>query len=77
MATENKIGKIKEKIIKTVSPEKIIPFGSCTTGIATEESDTDLVVIGGFDLILMLHRQQGLTCFKAFTSDRKPYSCRI
>ena len=50
MITENKIEEIKDKIVKTVSPEKIILFGSYATGEATEESDIDLVVIWDSDL---------------------------
>ncbi|MBI5213097.1 MAG: nucleotidyltransferase domain-containing protein [Nitrospirae bacterium] len=45
MITEDKIEEIKDKIVKTVSPEKIILFGSYATGEAKEESDIDLVVI--------------------------------
>ncbi|MDA8215729.1 MAG: nucleotidyltransferase domain-containing protein, partial [Nitrospiraceae bacterium] len=50
MITEDKIEEIKDKIVKTVSPEKIILFGSYATGEATEESDIDLVVIWDSDL---------------------------
>lgn len=45
MIDQQKIEKIVETIIKTVSPEKIILFGSYARGKATEESDIDLVVI--------------------------------
>lgn len=45
MINETRIEEIKEKIIKAVSPEKIILFGSYARGEATEESDIDLVVI--------------------------------
>lgn len=50
MITKNKIEEIKQKIIKTVFPEKIILFGSYATGRPTEESDIDLVVIWNSDL---------------------------
>jgi predicted nucleotidyltransferase len=50
MITEDKIEEIKDKIVKTVSPEKIILFGSYATGEATEESDIDMVVIWDSDL---------------------------
>jgi len=50
MVTAKKIEEIKEKIVKTIAPEKIILFGSYATGEATEESDIDLVVIWDSDL---------------------------
>ena len=50
MITKKKIEEIKQKIIKTVFPEKIILFGSYATGRPTEESDIDLVVIWNSDL---------------------------
>lgn len=45
MVDWEKIEEIKEKIIRAISPEKIILFGSYATGTATKESDIDLVVI--------------------------------
>lgn len=50
MIDENKIKEIEERIIKAVSPEKIILFGSYATGEATSDSDLDLVVIWNSDL---------------------------
>lgn len=50
MITEDKIEEIKEKIVKTISPKKIILFGSYAAGEAKEESDIDLVVIWDSDL---------------------------
>lgn len=45
MIVEEKIEGIKQMIVKTVSPEKIILFGSYASGEPSEESDIDLVVI--------------------------------
>ena len=50
MITAKKIEEIKEKIVKTIAPEKIILFGSYATGGTKEESDIDLVVIWNSDL---------------------------
>lgn len=50
MITKKKMEEIKQKIIKTVFPEKIILFGSYAAGRPTEESDIDLVVIWNSDL---------------------------
>lgn len=50
MIDEKRLEEIKEKIVKAVSPEKIILFGSYATGTATEESDLDLLVIWDTDL---------------------------
>lgn len=43
--SEKKIEEIKDKIVKAISPEKIILFGSYANGIPSEESDVDLLVI--------------------------------
>ena len=45
MITEDRIQQIKQKIVDTVAPEKIILFGSYATGAATEDSDLDLVIV--------------------------------
>lgn len=45
MVTKKRLEEIKEKIVKSVSPEKIILFGSYARGSATKDSDIDLVVI--------------------------------
>jgi predicted nucleotidyltransferase len=45
MIDERKIDAIKDKIVTTVSPEKIILFGSYAKGENTDESDLDIVVI--------------------------------
>ncbi len=50
MIDEKRLEEIKEQIVKAVSPEKIILFGSYATGTATEESDLDLLVIWDTDL---------------------------
>lgn len=50
MIDEKKLEEIKERIVKAVSPEKIILFGSYAAGTATEESDIDLLVIWDTDL---------------------------
>lgn len=50
MIDEEKIEEIKKTIVKAISPEKIILFGSCARGEATEESDIDMVVIWDSDL---------------------------
>lgn len=50
MINEPRLNAIKEKIVKAISPEKIILFGSYATGSATEESDVDLVVIWNSEL---------------------------
>ena len=45
MIDDRKIDAIKDKIVTTVSPEKIILFGSYAKGENTDESDLDTVVI--------------------------------
>ncbi|MCL0066915.1 nucleotidyltransferase domain-containing protein [Thermodesulfovibrionales bacterium] len=50
MEIEGKIKAIKEKIIISISPEKIVLFGSHAAGVAAKESDIDLVVIWASDL---------------------------
>lgn len=50
MVNKGKLEEIKEKIIKTVSPQKIILFGSYARGITDEDSDIDLIVIWETDL---------------------------
>lgn len=45
MLNKEKIEEIKNKIINTISPEKIILFGSYADGHPTEDSDVDFVVI--------------------------------
>ena len=42
---ETEIGKIKDRIIQTLSPEKVYLFGSFAEGRATEESDIDIYVV--------------------------------
>ncbi len=49
MIDERKIDAIKDKIVATVSPEKIILFGSYAKGENTDESDLDIVVIWDSD----------------------------
>jgi len=50
MIDERKLDEIKEQIVKAVSPEKIILFGSYARGNATEESDIDLLVVWNTEL---------------------------
>lgn len=50
MIDEKTIEGIKEKIVKAVSPEKIILFGSYARGTADAESDIDMVVVWDSDL---------------------------
>lgn len=50
MIDEKKIENIKERIVRAISPHKIILFGSYTTGEHSEESDIDLIVIWDTDL---------------------------
>ncbi|OGS18259.1 MAG: hypothetical protein A2219_06500 [Elusimicrobia bacterium RIFOXYA2_FULL_50_26] len=45
MAIKDTIEMVKDKIVHAVSPDKIILFGSQATGMATEESDIDMLVI--------------------------------
>jgi predicted nucleotidyltransferase len=45
MITEELIEEIKDKIVSSISPDKIILFGSQATGEAKKESDIDLVII--------------------------------
>lgn len=42
MVTKNQIEQIKNIIVTTVRPEKIILFGSYANGKQTDESDIDL-----------------------------------
>jgi len=50
MLNEKLIEEIKEKIIKSISPKKIILFGSYAKDTATEDSDIDLMVIWNSEL---------------------------
>lgn len=50
MIKKETLEKIKEKIVKAISPEKVILFGSYADGKATEDSDLDLIVIWTSDL---------------------------
>ena len=50
MISNKTLEEIKQKIIKTVSPEKIILFGPYANGLPSHESDIDLVVIWDTDL---------------------------
>ncbi len=45
MLSVEEIERIKDRIVKFLSPKKIILFGSYATGTATEDSDLDLVII--------------------------------
>lgn len=45
MINSQKLEEIKERIVRAVSPEKIILFGSYARENATEESDIDLLVV--------------------------------
>ncbi len=45
MVTNNQIEEIKNIIIDTVDPEKIILFGSYANGSPTEQSDVDLFLV--------------------------------
>lgn len=45
MTNQELIHEIKERIVSSISPEKIILFGSQATGEAKKESDIDLVII--------------------------------
>ncbi|MFH1777378.1 MAG: nucleotidyltransferase domain-containing protein [Candidatus Omnitrophota bacterium] len=50
MISSKTIEEIKEKIVKAVSPDKIILFGSYAAGNPTADSDVDLAVIWDTDL---------------------------
>ncbi|MBI4690231.1 MAG: nucleotidyltransferase domain-containing protein [Nitrospirae bacterium] len=50
MIDSKRLEDIKTKIVNTVSPEKIILFGSYARGNATEESDIDLLIVWNTDL---------------------------
>lgn len=43
--SEDKLREVTQKIVEQFNPEKIILFGSQSTGQAKEESDVDLLVI--------------------------------
>lgn len=47
--SEDKLQEVTKKIIQEFNPEKIILFGSRATGQATEDSDTDLLIIKDTD----------------------------
>lgn len=49
MIDEKRIDVIKNKIVKAVSPEAIILFGSYAKGKYTKESDLDIVVVWDSD----------------------------
>lgn len=55
MINDKKLEEIKEKIVKNISPEKIILFGSRAGGEPKEDSDFDLVVI--WDCFLNQHQR--------------------
>lgn len=42
---ENLLNQVVERILQVVRPDKIILFGSCARGEATEDSDLDLLII--------------------------------
>ena len=42
---EIEIGKIKDRIVQSLSPERIYLFGSFAEGRATEESDIDIFIV--------------------------------
>jgi predicted nucleotidyltransferase len=45
MVTQKQIDEIIQKIAENFKPERIILFGSYATGIPTEDSDLDLLII--------------------------------
>lgn len=45
MINDELINEIRDKIVSSISPEKIILFGSQASGEAKKESDIDLVII--------------------------------
>lgn len=47
--SEDKLQEVTKKIIKEFDPEKIILFGSRASGQATDDSDTDLLIIKDTD----------------------------
>ncbi|MEK6647574.1 MAG: nucleotidyltransferase domain-containing protein [Candidatus Firestonebacteria bacterium] len=83
MLNVRKIEEIKEKIIKAISPEKIILFGSYGRGKVTEDSDVDLVVIWNSNLNphkrnmkirrLFPHRNFSLDVFVFTPEEEKKY----
>ena len=44
------VGDIVSRILETISPEKILLFGSHTTGNASDDSDVDLLIIMNTEL---------------------------
>ncbi|MDI6792970.1 MAG: nucleotidyltransferase domain-containing protein [bacterium] len=50
MITQAQINEITEKVVKNFDPQKIILFGSYASGMPTEESDLDLLIIKDSDL---------------------------
>lgn len=50
MITQQNIEAVKNRIVETFHPEKIILFGSYANGNPTEDSDLDLLIIQKTDL---------------------------
>lgn len=50
MVTPEQIDHITQHIVKHFQPEKIILFGSYASGIPTEDSDLDLLIVGDSDV---------------------------
>jgi predicted nucleotidyltransferase len=49
MITTKQIDSWCEDIVKRFNPEKVVLFGSCAQGDATEDSDVDLLVVMPFE----------------------------
>lgn len=49
MKLDRVLGGLTALIVRTCDPERIILFGSCTKGLATIDSDLDILVIGDFN----------------------------
>ncbi|MEJ5310625.1 MAG: nucleotidyltransferase domain-containing protein [Anaerolineae bacterium] len=48
--TETHLQKLLDKLLKNLTPEKVVVFGSYAAGTATPQSDIDLLVVWDSDL---------------------------
>jgi len=58
MLTQEQISKIVNEVVNNFKPKKVILFGSYASGIPTEESDLDLLIIKDSDLPLHLQSRK-------------------
>ena len=58
MVSQQIINEIREKLIKKISPQKIILFGSYAYGVADEDSDLDLYIVTDDDFMPQSYKEK-------------------